>query len=91
MSDPFGAVSARLAAMEQEHADLEARLADGSVATDPAQLGRVGEHIAVGEARLEIGVLLLHRGEAGGDGPGVVGHGATRLQAPVTTNLHQDF
>ena len=27
--------------MEQEHADLEARLADGTVATDPAELRRV--------------------------------------------------
>jgi peptide chain release factor 1 len=39
--DPSDAVLARLAAMEQEHADLEARLADGSVATDPAELRRV--------------------------------------------------
>jgi peptide chain release factor 1 len=40
MSDPSG-VPARLAAMEQEHADLEARLADGSVVADPAELRRV--------------------------------------------------
>jgi peptide chain release factor 1 len=34
-------MGARLAAMELEHADLEARLADGSVATNPAELRRV--------------------------------------------------
>ncbi|MET0145602.1 MAG: peptide chain release factor 1 [Ilumatobacteraceae bacterium] len=38
---PAGPVSARLAAMEQEHADLEARLADPSVNSDPAELRRV--------------------------------------------------
>ncbi len=36
-----GAVPARLAAMEQEHADLEARLADAAVAADPSELRRV--------------------------------------------------
>jgi peptide chain release factor 1 len=41
MSDNAGAVPARLAAMEQEHADLEARLADGEVLADPAELRRV--------------------------------------------------
>src|SRR3954467_14498940 len=41
MSEPSGALPARLAAMEQEHADLEARLADGTVAADPAELRRV--------------------------------------------------
>jgi peptide chain release factor 1 len=34
-------VAARLAALEQEHADLEARLADPSVSSDPAELRRV--------------------------------------------------
>ena len=34
-------VADRLAAMEQEHADLEARLADASTAADPAELRRV--------------------------------------------------
>ncbi len=41
MSDTSSAVLARLAAMEQEHADLEARLADGTVTADPAELRRV--------------------------------------------------
>ncbi len=41
MSDTVGAVPARLASMEQEHADLEARLADGDVLADPAELRRV--------------------------------------------------
>jgi peptide chain release factor 1 len=41
MSVPSGAVPARLAALEQEHADLEARLAEGSLGTDPAELRRV--------------------------------------------------
>ena len=38
MSD---AVTSRLQAMEHEHADLEARLADPAVASDPAELRRV--------------------------------------------------
>jgi peptide chain release factor 1 len=38
MSD---ALASRLDAMEQEHADLEARLADPAVATDPAELRTV--------------------------------------------------
>jgi peptide chain release factor 1 len=41
MSESVGAVPGRLAAMEQEHADLEARLADGDVLADPAELRRV--------------------------------------------------
>src|SRR5215213_2514087 len=41
MSETAGAVPARLAAMEHEHADLEARLADGDVLADPAELRRV--------------------------------------------------
>ena len=41
MSDTVGAVPARLAAMEQEHADLEARLADAELLADPAELRRV--------------------------------------------------
>ena len=48
---------------------------------DPAQLGGVGGDGRVGEARLEVGVLLLHGSEAGGDGSRRFGHGATRLQA----------
>jgi peptide chain release factor 1 len=39
VSEP--AIPARLAALEQEHADLEARLADPEVAADPAELRRV--------------------------------------------------
>jgi len=38
MTDP---IAARLAGMEQEHADLEARLADPEVAADPAELRTV--------------------------------------------------
>jgi len=41
MSETAGAVPARLAAMEHEHADLEARLADGDVLADAAELRRV--------------------------------------------------
>jgi peptide chain release factor 1 len=41
MTEPSAAIAARLAAMEQEHADLEARLADAAVAADPAELRRV--------------------------------------------------
>src|SRR4249920_3780217 len=41
MSEPSAAAPARLAAMEQEHADLEARLADADVAADPKELRRV--------------------------------------------------
>src|SRR6478735_1695669 len=41
MSESLGAIPARLAAMEQGHADLEARLADGDVHADPAELRRV--------------------------------------------------
>jgi len=40
MSDP---IAARLAAMEQEHADLEARLADPAVAADPGELRTVSQ------------------------------------------------
>ena len=40
MSDP-PRLLARLAAMEHEHADLEARLADPAVSADPAELRRV--------------------------------------------------
>ena len=43
-STPFRdspAVVERLAALEEEHADLEARLADPGVVTDPAELRRV--------------------------------------------------
>jgi peptide chain release factor 1 len=41
VSETPGVAPARLAAMEQEHADLEARLADGELAADPAELRRV--------------------------------------------------
>jgi len=41
VSESLGAIPARIAAMEQEHADLEARLADGGVAADAAELRRV--------------------------------------------------
>ncbi|CAN5774468.1 MAG: peptide chain release factor 1 [Ilumatobacteraceae bacterium] len=40
MSDPPRLLS-RLAALEQEHADLEARLADPAISADPAELRRV--------------------------------------------------
>src|SRR5262245_39409086 len=36
------AIASRLAAIEQEHADLEARLADPAVMSDPAELRTVG-------------------------------------------------
>ena len=36
------AIASRLAAIEKEHADLEARLADPAVTTDPAELRTVG-------------------------------------------------
>jgi peptide chain release factor 1 len=41
VSEPAAGVPARLAALEQEHADLEARLAEAAVVTDPAELRRV--------------------------------------------------
>jgi peptide chain release factor 1 len=41
VSDSAGAVPTRLAALEQEHADLEARLADAALAADPEELRRV--------------------------------------------------
>ena len=41
MSESSRAVPARLAAIEQEHADLEARLADPALAADPVELRRV--------------------------------------------------
>jgi peptide chain release factor 1 len=41
MSVSSRAVPARLAILEQEHADLEARLAEGSLGADPAELRRV--------------------------------------------------
>ena len=41
MSEPPAILPARLAALEQEHADLEARLADSAVSADPAELRRV--------------------------------------------------
>ncbi len=41
MSEPLGAVPIRLAALEQEHADLEARLADAAATSDLAELRRV--------------------------------------------------
>ena len=48
-------------------------------ASDGAQLGRVGRHRRVGEARLEVGVLLLDGGEAAGDG---IHCGRPRLSGP---------
>jgi peptide chain release factor 1 len=41
VSEPARATPARIAALEQEHADLEARLAETAVVTDPAELRRV--------------------------------------------------
>jgi len=41
MTDPADRFAARIAALEQEHADLEARLADPAVTSDPAELRTV--------------------------------------------------
>jgi len=41
VTEAWNRLAARLAAMEQEHADLEARLADPQLATDAAELRRV--------------------------------------------------
>ena len=71
----LGVCCQRTAAPRRVDERVELAVAGG----DPAQLGRVGGDGRVGQAGLEVGVLLLHGGEAGGHGGGGVGHGPARL------------